>query len=243
MIVTGQQQQFVPGYINYDDLVEGALEGVAEHRQMTRSRHLSSGNDDIASSYFAAQYGGQNQQPQQQKQSNSRRNSLNMMANGGGGGQVNSGQVASAAAKMAAQKQVERDEAAAAAAVKKRSMAASATESSRQQMTTERLEIVETSNNISSSQMTNNSYSASDMSGYVNGSMPPRPTAAATDSQRASGQFRYMDLLPPDGSFPHRTQPVGEPPVASRNFFPKFKKSKLLMEQCQIFLISPFCER
>lgn len=40
MIVTGPQQGYTPGYINYDDLVEGALEGVAEHRASTRQRHL-----------------------------------------------------------------------------------------------------------------------------------------------------------------------------------------------------------
>ena len=127
------------------------------------------------------------------------------MGNGGG----SQGLVASAAAKLAAQKQAERDEAA-----RRRTTAVESNRCQQQQI--ERLEIVENNNNTivedRSNIIINGTLTLSAGSPTRSAQLP-----AATDSRRASGQFRYMDLLPPDGSFPHRTQPVGEPGGSSSN--------------------------
>ena len=79
-------------------------------------------------------------------------------------------------------------------------------ESNSKQQQIERLEIVENSSSSSISNIVSSGGGAQQQSGQQQ-----------PGQRLASGQqIRYMDLLPPDGSFPHRTQPVGEPGGAAR---------------------------
>ncbi|XP_023323723.1 uncharacterized protein LOC111697828 [Eurytemora carolleeae] len=272
MIVTGPQQGYTPGYINYDDLVEGALEGVAEHRASTRQRHLSSGNEDIASSYFATQYGtskdNSRHASKQTSRQTSRRNSFTTNAKVCSNSYVQS-TMATAAAKIAQLKKTERDDNIAKykeqksceqvvqnqcvqqnvqqqnvqhqnvqqESVQQQSVQQhqitqhyESTNQHHQQQSTvmnqhhqQQSTVMNNSINISSTSLANSesewSPTASNMEisqqqQYNSNSVQQNSSSnnnSRAGSRRNSSQFSYLSLLPEDGSYPHRTQPIGEP--------------------------------